>query len=81
VYGAGLVAETINFQELTVHRNGRKSKQTYDGKGHAEQMAAWLAFLGGQSEHPLPHEQARQSMVLTFAVLESIQAGRSVEVS
>jgi predicted dehydrogenase/threonine dehydrogenase-like Zn-dependent dehydrogenase len=81
VYGAGLAAETINFQELTVHRNGRKTKHTYDGKGHAEQMAAWLAFLGGQGDHPLPYEQARQSMVLTFAVLESIQAGRSVEVS
>jgi predicted dehydrogenase/threonine dehydrogenase-like Zn-dependent dehydrogenase len=80
VYGAGLVAEFINFQELTVHRNGRKTKHTYDGKGHAEQMAAWLAFLRGQAEHPLPYEQARQSMVLTFAVLESIQAGRSVEV-
>jgi hypothetical protein len=42
-------------------------------------MAAWLAFLRGQAEHPLPYEQARQSMVLTFAVLESIQGGRSVE--
>jgi predicted dehydrogenase/threonine dehydrogenase-like Zn-dependent dehydrogenase len=79
VYGAGLVAETINFQELAVHRHGKKTKHTYNGKGHAEQMAAWLMFLRGQAEHPLPYEQARQSMVLTFAVLESIQAGRSVE--
>jgi predicted dehydrogenase len=80
VYGAGLVAEIINFQELTVHRHGKKTRHTHDGKGHAEQMAVWLAFLRGQAEHPLPYEQSRQSMLLTFAVLESIQAGRSVEV-
>ena len=43
-------------------------------------MAVWLAFLRGAAEQPLPYEQARQSMALTFAVLESIQAGRSVEV-
>jgi predicted dehydrogenase/threonine dehydrogenase-like Zn-dependent dehydrogenase len=80
VYGAGLVVETVNFQELIVHRNRKQSRGRFDGKGHAEQMAAWAAFLRGEAEHPLPYEQARQSMVLTFAVLESIQAGRSVEV-
>lgn len=80
VYAAGLVAETVNFQELIVQRNRKQSRGKFDGKGHAEQMAAWVTFLRGEAEHPLPYEQARQSMVLTFAVLESIQAGRSVEV-
>jgi predicted dehydrogenase/threonine dehydrogenase-like Zn-dependent dehydrogenase len=81
VYGAGLVAEITNFQEMVVQRRGGKSRNSFEGKGHAEQMAAWLSFLRGETEHPLPYEQARQSMGLTFAVLESIQAGRSVEVS
>jgi hypothetical protein len=44
-------------------------------------MAAWAAFLRGVAEHPLPYEQSRQSMALTFAVLESIQSGRSVKIS
>jgi predicted dehydrogenase len=79
VYGAGLVAELINFQKLTVHRNRKKMRHTYEGKGHAEQMARWGAFLRGTSDHPLPYEQSRESMLLTFGVLESIQQGRSVE--
>jgi predicted dehydrogenase/threonine dehydrogenase-like Zn-dependent dehydrogenase len=79
VYGAGFVAEMTNFQELAVHRGRRKTRQSFTGKGHAEQMAAWSAFLGGTAEHPLPYEESRQSMSLTFAVLESIQQGRSVE--
>jgi predicted dehydrogenase/threonine dehydrogenase-like Zn-dependent dehydrogenase len=81
VSGAGFVAEITNFQELVVHRGRRKIRHTFDGKGHAEQMAAWAAFLRGEAPHPFPYELARRSMVLTFAVLESIQAGKSIEVS
>ncbi len=80
VYGAGFVAEITNFQELILHRGRKKTKHTFHGKGHAEQMAAWGAFLRGAAAHPLPYEQSRQGMLLTFAVLESIQQGRSVEI-
>ena len=79
VYGAGFVAEIINFQQLVVHRGRRKTTRRYDGKGHAEEMAAWAAFLRGEAEHPLPYDQSRRSMLLTFATLESIQQSRSVQ--
>jgi predicted dehydrogenase len=81
VYGAGFVAELTNFQELLVHRGRRKSKHRFAGKGHAEQMKAWAAFLRGAAEHPLPYDQSRQGMLLTFAVLESIQQGQSVRIA
>ena len=79
VYGAGTVAELINFQRLTLHRGRRKKSSAYPSKGHREEMAAWAAFLRGQKEHPLPYEKSRVSMSLTFAVLESIQQARAVE--
>ena len=79
VYGSGFVAEILNYQELVVQRSRGRTTKTFNGKGHAEQMAAWAAFLRGEAEQPLPYEQSRQSMLLTFAVIESIQAGRSVE--
>jgi len=69
VYGAGIVAEIINFQELIVHRGRKRSKYKFKGKGHAEQMAAWSAFLRGNLEHPLPYGKSRVSMLLTFAVV------------
>ena len=79
VYGAGFTAEITNFQELVVHRGRKRSKQTFNGKGHAKQMNAWVSFLRGEAEHPLPYAQARTSMLLTFAALESIQRGSSVD--
>ena len=80
MFGAGFVAEIENFQKLSIHRGRKATTHSYNGKGHAEQMTAWAAFLRGAAEHPLPYGQSRQSMALTFAVLESIQAGQSVEV-
>lgn len=80
VFGAGFVAAITNFQELVIHRGHKVKKHKYQGKGHAEQMAAWADFLRGAAEHPFPYAQTRQSMVLTFAVLEAIQAGQSVKV-
>jgi predicted dehydrogenase/threonine dehydrogenase-like Zn-dependent dehydrogenase len=79
VYAAGVVAEVINFQELIVHRGRKRKSFSYSSKGHAEEMYAWLQFLRGQAEHPLPYEQSRVSMQLTFAVLESIRRGSSID--
>ena len=81
VYGAGFVAEVTNFTEFVAHRGRKTTKQTFSGKGHAEQMNAWANFLRGEAPHPLPYEQSRTSMLLTFAALESIQQSRSVDVS
>ncbi|MBI4326974.1 MAG: bi-domain-containing oxidoreductase [Chloroflexi bacterium] len=79
VFGAGLVAEITNFQKLVLHRGRKQTSFTYTSKGHAEQMAAWAAFLRAEAGHPFPYDLARATMLLTFATLESIQEARSVE--
>ena len=66
-------------QQLKVHRRRREQTFTYRSKGHAEEMEAWAAFLQGKAAHPLPYEQSRASMLLTFATLDSIQQARAVE--
>lgn len=78
VYGAGLVLEIENFLALSVHRQRKEKKFTFTSKGHAEEMAAWGAFLKGETAHPLPYPMSRQSMLLTFAVLQSIQTSSAV---
>src|SRR6266536_2825975 len=80
VYGAGFVAQILNFQQFILLRGRKRTSRSFPGKGHAEQMAAWAAFLRGEAAHPLPYEQSRTSMLLTFAVLESIQKAGTVPV-
>jgi predicted dehydrogenase len=79
VFGAGMVVEITNFQEFVVHRGRKKKSFSSSSKGHAEEMSAWTRFLRGQSDHPLPYEQSRVSMLLVFAVLDSIQNATTVE--
>jgi predicted dehydrogenase/threonine dehydrogenase-like Zn-dependent dehydrogenase len=79
VFASGLVAELTNFQRLVLYSSRNRRTRSYSSKGHAEQMEAWLAFLDGQAEHPLPYEEARTSTLLTFAALQSIQRGLPVD--
>jgi predicted dehydrogenase/threonine dehydrogenase-like Zn-dependent dehydrogenase len=81
LFASGLVVEVANFLEMQVYRGRKKSKKSFSSKGHAEQMSAWLTFLRGQTAHPFPYEKSRTSMLLTFAVLESIQQRRAVRLS
>ncbi len=78
VFASGLVAEVENFQRLRLYRNRKALVTKFSSKGHAEEMAAWLAFLKGEAVHPLPYAEARQSMALTFAALESMRERRAV---
>ncbi len=78
VFASGFVVECENFQRLTFYQRRKESEQNFKSKGHAEEMAAWLAFLKGGAAHPLPYAQARQSMALTFAVLESIRENKTM---
>lgn len=80
VFAPGLVAECENFQTLVLHRGRKRRALKFHGKGHAEEMAAWLAFLCGKLKHPMAYHEVRQSMRLTFAALESIRSGAVVNV-
>jgi predicted dehydrogenase/threonine dehydrogenase-like Zn-dependent dehydrogenase len=80
VFGAGFTAELQNFKTLAIHRQRKRTSRDFAGKGHAEQMAAWTAFLRGERPHPVAFEETRRSMLLTFAAVEAIQHGRSIEI-
>ncbi len=79
VFAAGLVAEIDNFQVLTIHRSRRKQRLSFSGKGHAEQITAWTAYLRGEGVHPLPYTSSSQSMRLTFATLTAVGSGMSID--
>jgi predicted dehydrogenase/threonine dehydrogenase-like Zn-dependent dehydrogenase len=81
IFASGLVLECANFQKLSVHHRRRTTVHRHDGKGHAEEMKAWLAFLQGSAPHPLPLNESLQSMALTFAALASIREGRSISLA
>ncbi len=81
VFGAGLAAEIVNFQTLALHTRRRSATRRFQGKGHAQEMAAWAAFLRGEAPHPVPFEQARRSTLLSLATLAALQSERAIDLS
>jgi threonine dehydrogenase-like Zn-dependent dehydrogenase/predicted dehydrogenase len=79
VFANGLVAECENFMKLTVWKNRKVKVTKHASKGHAEEMAAWLGFLKDGKPHPLPDAQSRQSMRLTFAVVEAVRRSAVID--
>ncbi len=75
----GITAELMNYKQLVEYGRTNVKRSACSSKGHPEQVAAWLAFLAGKSDHPLPYAEARRSMLLTFDVLASIRKGRPVD--
>lgn len=73
VFAAGLSAELQNYRQLVVHRRRRRERQRAAGKGHAEEMRAWAAFLRGQAPHPMSFASIRRGMQASFALLECLQ--------
>jgi predicted dehydrogenase len=64
IFASGMVIEVFNFLEMHLYRGRKKTKKSFSSKGHAEQIAAWLQFLRGQTEHPFSYEKSRPSMLL-----------------
>lgn len=81
IFGSGLVIECENFQSVTMFKGRKKQNTRHSSKGHAEEVDAWLAFLSGDSAHPLAYSESRQSMLLTFAALDSIRESRLVRLA
>ena len=80
VFASGTLIECENFMKLTRFHNRKSTVKKFHSKGHAEEMAAWLGYLKGTAEHPLPYPEAQTSMRLTFSVLQAIRERRLVEV-
>jgi predicted dehydrogenase len=79
LFAAGVTGKIDNFKSMETYTRTRIKKERCSSKGHAEQMAAWLAYLNGAEDHPLPYAEARDSMLLTFRALEAIRAGSRVD--
>ena len=73
VFAAGFNAELQNFRQLVLHCRRRRERLRLAGKGHAEEMSAWAAFLCAQGPHPMSFESIRRGTLASFALLESLQ--------
>jgi predicted dehydrogenase len=82
VFSGGLVAELDDFRELRLTENGRMRKS--GGRQEKGHHAAWQRFvqaLRQGDQPPIPYDQLFGGMRATFSALESLNTGKSIQIS
>ncbi len=79
VFCGGRTAIMKNFTELELwNGSGTKSLHKEAGKGHAEEVKAFLASLGQSGEAPIAFDALAATSLVTFAVRTSLSTGETV---
>jgi predicted dehydrogenase/threonine dehydrogenase-like Zn-dependent dehydrogenase len=76
VFSGGRTAIMKNFTELELWSgNGKSKTETGSGKGHAEEVKAFVASLKSNGEAPIPFDSLMATTLATFAARESLATG------
>jgi polar amino acid transport system substrate-binding protein len=74
------VATIEDFREGSFYKDSKRTKLGggAQDKGHAAEIAAFLAAARGESEAPISLESLAATSLATFAIVESARSGQSV---
>jgi polar amino acid transport system substrate-binding protein len=79
VFSGGRTAIMKNFTELELWSGSGKPKtEQGSGKGHQEEVKAFLASLNADSEGPIPFDSMLATTLVTFAARESLATGEVI---
>jgi polar amino acid transport system substrate-binding protein len=79
VFANGKTAIMRNFTELELwNGSGKTEKISGSGKGHAEEVAAFIDSLKKQGEAPIPFDSLLATTLVTFAARESLATGETI---
>ncbi|MBL8878182.1 MAG: bi-domain-containing oxidoreductase [Phycisphaerales bacterium] len=83
VFGQGRAAVIDNWKHAEIWTGGKRRRIAPDSsaKGHHNEIAAFIDAARGGADSPLPWDEAVNTTLTTFAILESIGSGGAVEVA
>lgn len=81
VFCENSVAIMNNFEEVRLTRAGKTKIHKFDGKkGHNEEVAETIKAIESGKEMPISYKELRAITMTTFAAMESIAKGVSVDI-
>ncbi|MEZ6100095.1 MAG: bi-domain-containing oxidoreductase [Pirellulaceae bacterium] len=76
VFGGGRVAVIDDFRSVTTCVSGRmKTQKMRRDKGHAQEIAAWVAALSGKTTSPIPWHEIRAVTWASILAIRSLREG------
>lgn len=83
IYQSGMTAVIDDFREITTHGKGkpdRKKLMTQD-KGQKNEIKLFIDSVRNGKDSPIPFEQIYSTTLVTFKIIESLQAGQAVQLA
>jgi len=83
VYGNGVTAILDDFKSLTIHSNGKKKNEKLinQNKGQKEEVSLFIESILKGHENAIPYDELYSTSLVTFAVLESLRNGNTVNLT
>ena len=81
VFGAGNIGVINDFRDGTFHKGNKVTKLKSSGKGHKEEVDAFLNAINKGSESPISFRSICLTTLTTFKILDSLYTGNSQEIS
>ena len=75
VFSGGKVGRIHDFRKGDLHKENKLIKLKLDGKGHKQEVSAFLNSLKQNTEAPIPFESIYLTTLTTFKVLDSLVTG------
>ncbi len=75
VFSGGKVGRIHDFRKGDFHKGNKQIKLKLDGKGHKQEVEAFLKSLKQNTEAPIPFESIYLTTLTTFKVLDSLTTG------
>jgi polar amino acid transport system substrate-binding protein len=75
VFGAGVIGVINDFRSGSVHRDNKTTKLKSSGKGHKEEVEAFLNCVRDGKESPINFRSICLTTITTIKILESLYTG------
>lgn len=80
VFSGGKVGRIHDFRKGDLHKGNKLIKLKLDGKGHKQEVEAFLKSLKETTEAPIPFESIYLTTLTTFKVLDSLATGMAQDI-
>ncbi len=75
VFGGGIIGIINDFRDGAIYRNGKMTRLKSPGKGHREEINAFLSAVRDGKESPISFRSICLTTLTTFRILDSIHTG------
>lgn len=75
VFCGGVAGVIHDFRNVVIHANGKETKTDCNGKGHREEVGAFINAIKNSGEDPIPFSSIFRTTLVCFKAIESLNTG------